>query len=181
MTIKLTQEQADALERLKSAIVPDELFGMPTVSILEAMKKGYEIKLEFKKGDWVYIDDWRLVGNIVQTKNELATVEFLQKNFIVAQRTIDFSAMRPATPEEIAEEQERRKWAAIGREIGTLKKGDIVYTHDKELYVVHDPDYEPGGRISILSADRMQQAVVFEHDVKLVCPVENQFEHGLKL
>ncbi|RDW17613.1 hypothetical protein CWR48_13940 [Oceanobacillus arenosus] len=79
---------------------------------------GYEVEPEFKVGDWVVYEQ----GNVGQYGDK----PIVLKNPVV----------RHATPEEIAQEKERRWWKLHGREVWELKQGDILRRPEDEHTMV---------------------------------------------
>ena len=165
--VKLTREQANAIEwalqkeneyspdrllRLRSsdnANFHNELYPLNDIDIAvlaRALYIGYEVEPEFKVGDWV-----------VRTSDEGL---YFEKNKIfraghdiddkgVQEEDSDIyhvpSNLRHATPEEIAEEKERRWWKKHGRDVWELRKGDVLYDSIEEEALVfekHDQDLD---------------------------------------
>lgn len=140
--IKLTQEQADAIQEWllqkygnKAELLnahaqvvgkqggwpegnPYESFnGLDQSDMARALLIGYEVKENYKVGDWVVYE-----GEVM----EIVAVEFaeiLNKNN--AEREIPH-----ATPKEIKAEKERRVWKSIGRKVGEFKRGDVGVLHN---------------------------------------------------
>jgi ribosomal protein L21E len=149
--------------------------------IAQALINGYEVEPSLEVGSFVKHFHTKEIGTVTKIQGNLLTIEYL-KLFELKEGDIYVKDVESATVEEIAHEQDRRKWAAVGREIGTFKKGDIVYYGmDEALFVVRDPDAQAGGGIEIKSASGITDGIVFAQDLILVAAVENQFEHGLKL
>ncbi len=122
--VKLTREQVEVIEKVR-----DSLKGLSYKSLYIALNEGYEIKEEFKLGEYiVYEND--VVKNtmkIIAINKENITVEPIYEGFknhnVVG---INSPLIRHATPEEIAEEKERRWWAKRGRKVWELKEGDVM-------------------------------------------------------
>lgn len=138
--VKITKEQAAAIERYKKELIDsiDEQyrFGVkrtpyewaePLVElggeqVLNTLRNGYELEPEFELGDWVTD-----VSNGSITK-------LVSKEFVEDLNNGFWTSCRHATPEEIAEEKQRRWWEKHGREVWELKKGDILkYLYNGEM------------------------------------------------
>jgi len=95
-----------------------------------------------------------------------------------------------ATDEEVAEakrkqaeEEERKRWAAVGREVGAYKAGDIVAYGDRTAFenngfgeVVSESD---GGTLRIEAVDNygdVERYNVGPDELKLIVPVEARFD-----
>ena len=108
---------------VEDAVDISVLNGLPLLTLIDALRIGYEIEKEYKVGDWVVHDAGCKLGQI----------EIVRGKNITVRRTdgegywwnTDF--IRHATPEEIKAEQERRVWAGIGREPGEFRDGDIIF------------------------------------------------------
>ena len=181
--VKLTQKQADAIERLvkdkgrvlkhhmtKDAWICSPLEALSDLSFDELAKAlyiGYEVEEEFKVGDWVApmehdskLPDGMIATQIVKIANNL----FVYWNDI-NNRTI--GRFRYATPEEIKAEQERRVWAGIGREVKGWKWGDVLIL-------------DVGTEFQVLS-DRCEAYANAYYDsgqVKKIYPVESCISFG---
>ena len=128
----------------------------------------YEVEKSFKEGDWI---DW--FGSICKvTKAERSTSGRLLIHTDESEGHVYEEECKKATPEEIAQEKERRKWAEIGREPDEFREGDILF--DGSIYIkfksyesnvfaitIDDGDFETRHQLKNLS---------------LVCPVERRFD-----
>lgn len=128
--IKLTQAQADGIERYKQEMVkslkmqfkngfektPYEwakpLVELGAEQILDAVQHGYEVKPKFKVGDLVHVSGQKGLYEITYLSEYYADLKGLWGSRQIKN-------LRHATAEEIAQEKERRKWAAI-------EPGDVV-------------------------------------------------------
>lgn len=158
--VKLTQAQANAIDELRNRKAWDDekiigvhanapnnwyrlsaLNGLPLLTLVDALRIGYEFEPEYKVGDWVA----RLDGNTFYPKGAVRAVEILsvEEGHCGSERVMHGENMewgtpvthiRHATPEEIKVEQERRTWAKIGREPGEFRKGDIVIDSTGKTY-----------------------------------------------
>lgn len=176
--IKLTREQAEAVKALLGETNEDvsqaiddhaDVFSNPedkwvTVEfqplnelspsdLARALLIGYEVEPEpLKINDWVteHVGDGFRTGKITGFTNKGWFVQFL--SFDTNEYYFEsFHAVQleKSTPEEIAEEQERRKWLGIGRAIGGFKQGDILVDDGGRIYQTFEVDakeiYELGG------------------------------------
>lgn len=136
--VKITQEQADAFEKLirnthikfKYAIETARnqewatesftpLNGLSFDKFINVIRYGYEVEPEFKVGDWVAYNYWGLVGKVVSTDGGIA----LDNRVNGKLNPNDF---KHATPQEIATEKTRRWWNKNNRYEWELMKGDII-------------------------------------------------------
>src|SRR5690625_3407407 len=139
--VKLTREQANALESLledytkeeiikenfnpvkRMAFYPDGdkniVFRILTDEMLvKALYVGYEIKEQYKKGDWVKLKD----------RNEAIKLSY---DWMVDQANgIHYERIRPATDEEASAEWFKRH----GREHWELRYNDILIDEQGNLY-----------------------------------------------
>ncbi|MEK3995660.1 hypothetical protein MKY29_12965 [Psychrobacillus sp. FSL K6-2365] len=151
--VKLTQEQAEAIEYLKKGKFSDEsiigaharnpngwileanvnLNRMPLLKLVDALRIGYEVEQQFKVGNWVVRktnqEDERLpfrTGRVFKIKG------FINGHYLDNEEfRHDSEALRYATSEEIKAEIERQLWKSIGREVGELKENDLVIYENK--------------------------------------------------
>src|SRR5690625_2635349 len=151
--VKLTQEQADAIERGikiygKSRIMNDhaldgwvgnlnDLNGLTKDEIARALYVGYEVEPEFKVGDWVYVESPKEglpnVYKIMNAEKYSVNLDRLYGNH-------KKSDIRQATPQEIATEKQRRWWEKHDREVGELRETDVVFYDDNSwggIYIVY--------------------------------------------
>lgn len=155
--VKLTKKQAKGIEVMRKKWDNDEslirthasypnawvsgdaknLNGMPLLTLVDALRIGYEVEPEFEPwqmvkydktgcGDYVFGLFSRYEGNRVYAYWDNDTVT----DWMEAER------VTPATSEEIKAEQERRVWAGIGREVGEFRGGDRYVYHNGVTAVV---------------------------------------------
>ncbi|MEC5422090.1 hypothetical protein QGM71_01105 [Virgibacillus sp. C22-A2] len=138
--VKVTQDQADAIhqwrtcsDRNDSELVETHIRGWVLESdlslneldlddFIKALYIGYEVEPQFKVGDWV-------VRENVITKITNINYKLDSEGAITTERFLSWvtdNHLRHATPEEIAEEKERRWWSKHGRENWELKNGDVL-------------------------------------------------------
>lgn len=138
--VKLTKEQAEAIETKKgtteSAAIAKHLEGwtwpenkclndLSMEQFVKALYIGYEIEETFEVGDWVKDTSTNAVIKINDRKH--------RNNLIDPRHT----TIRHATPEEIAEEKQRRWWAKHGREVWELRENDLVSDKDGCSYTIN--------------------------------------------
>lgn len=136
--ITITQEQADAIERLKEGQRKDfevyykgnrervvdwarPLSDLSTGEYISILYDGYEIEPKYKTGDWVA----NLDGSNIYPKGDAKVIEV----GLVGEKYVrpvgneawgfPFYLVRHATPEEIKAEKERQKWSEI-------EEGDVL-------------------------------------------------------
>ena len=144
--VKITQEQADAIERLKEGQREDfqkffkddkdslvswavPLSDLTEDEYMSVLYDGYEIEPEYKTGEWVRYwknDCVTAIGKITYIDYEKGLVQFDNTTF--TKEIHDVTGY--ATPEEIKTEKERRLWKSIGREVGEFKETDSGFDYD---------------------------------------------------
>lgn len=130
--IMITQKQADAIEKLKEGQRKDfetyfkenpelvVLWAKPLSDLsadeyMSVLYDGYEIKPEYKVGDWIYHEDSLTTSKIIDV-GMLSVQTDNGYNFSIFN-------IRHATFEEIKMEVDRRKWAEI-------EPGDVLQLRD---------------------------------------------------
>src|SRR5699024_3239963 len=138
---------------------------LTTQQVVDAYFGGYEIEETFEVGDWVVYDNGVERGYGYKT-NQIKDVDE-QKAYFDEGRRMHLTSLRHATPEEIAEEKQRRWWSKHSREVWELKEGDcLISKHDRHSC-----------RIKFVEA-------VDENSVLLVDGVQDEFyedKHALEL
>lgn len=150
--VKITQEQAKAIEWLVTFMKREHsdvitlhaknddkwvngalnLNGMSLLTLVDALRIGYEIEPKYKVGDWVvsenpHFDQSKLIIGKIYT-NELGDYDVDRGEKTDLSFLSD--AWRHATLEEIKTEKERRLWKSIGRKVGEFKDNDVaIGTH----------------------------------------------------
>src|SRR5690625_1009321 len=140
--VKVTREQAEAIERIKTEQIKrfeevkknktaylltdweKPLFELESKHLQDALYIGYEVEPEVKVGDWVK-------ANWIVEKPTIHKLKGIDRNTVEIDGEQNntnpgISIISLATPEEIAEEKERRWWAKHGRDVWELKTGDIL-------------------------------------------------------
>src|SRR5699024_2497282 len=129
---ELNQEQIDHyidMQPLKKR--PDSpIVDWPASKLAKALYIGYEIKKGFEVGDWVYNEEFGLIGQI--TKIEGVRI-WAHWNDDDKEKIIFNENLRHATPQEITEEKQCRWWAKHGREVWELRKGDVLKSENTRL------------------------------------------------
>ena len=125
--VKVTKEQAEAIEKFQKTV--HEL-GISLDELKVIFESGYEVKPEFKVGDWVICKKTKQIGQIEEYGiwDDSVWVTNDEFNF--------FTDYRHATPSEIAEEKERRWWKKHGRKKWDLKRGDILIDESGHTRIV---------------------------------------------
>jgi len=143
--VKLTKEQATAVEKYKNdlrfrhwqekvnkmrneIIIEKCLLELSTDDFMNAFEYGYEVEPEFNVGDWVIVDYGEYGTEIGVIKGWIDKPHsfYIDKCHFGA----SVKETRHVTPEEIAEEKERRWWASHGREPWELKEDDVLTRND---------------------------------------------------
>lgn len=189
--VKLTQEQADAIKKLKAEASNKEIiymntspfggihldkdkqtiFEMDLDELIRALYIGYEVESEFKVGDWVVTSDFLEPIRKVKEVNDRLLVD----NTGIVWR--DFGEIRHATPEEIAKEKERRWWKKHNREVWELKDYDLlkglstgliyqVFIYGDDLYVATRETFENVEQDDIAALKQMFEIACFSEDRK---------------
>ena len=141
--VKLTQKQADEIERVKRIGFPtrwknngwyierdEALNGLSFYQYLNAIFKGYEVIPEFKEHDYVvYLDE---IGKLIKKDGQLM---FESRHYNVPQ-CIPFNHLRHATPIEEAEEKTIRWWNDLDRAPWELAEKDMLEHYGIKLEVV---------------------------------------------
>ncbi len=138
--VKITQEQADWLERYEltqdqidhyidiqpfSKRPDSPIVDWGASKLAKALYIGYEVEPEINDGDFLLHIPMNVIGKVINgvihwSDNIENDVEYINKLIISGE-------VRHATPEEIAKEKERDWWAKHGREVKEVKKGDIIH------------------------------------------------------
>lgn len=168
--VKLTRKQAEAIEAKKgngSAAVAKHLEGwtwkenkclndLSMERFVKALYIGYEIEETFEVGDWVKDTSTNAVIKINDRQH--------RNNLIDPRHT----TIRHATPEEIAEEKQRRWWAKHGRGVWELREGDcLISRHDRHTCQVKF--VEASDKVGVLLVDGIQDEFYEgEHDLEIM-------------
>lgn len=155
--VKLTREQAEELEIQKRELKPKDIVQRRILTIypnsvftsieldtlIKALYIGYEIKEEFKVGDWVVKEFEGITGDVIGKVEKIDESNYgveqlhgLWSNFLKHKTIIvNEGNVRHATPEEIEQEKERRWWAKHDRKVWELRVGDVLWDVRRgELY-----------------------------------------------
>ena len=130
----------------------------------------YEVEPEFNDDEWVVLKDGKVVevyyvknrsdlgsiGNIVGIPKDKVFAYDLGGDYWYDYNDID----RHATPEEIAEEKERRWWREHGRKVKEVRNGDIIYSYYTGITLVKDENNRHvtnfnGFRVICFAEDRL--------------------------
>ena len=194
----LTREQAEAIEIAireygKDNVLNDHLSAYPdyqnwggrfeplnglephTLARALYQPDGYDVEPELEAGDWVITPNGT-VGRLLAipfSKPHSKKFKFYVDSlgYKKTERLIPLSELQQATPEEVAEEKERRWWAKHGRKPWELKVFDILHdgnfprtvtgTNHKQKHIELDWSVD-------LSLERIQKAY------RVACFVENR-------
>lgn len=158
-TVKVTQEQADWLDKygitseaIDYAIDIQPYKKRPDSPIVEwsssklarAFYAGYEVKETFEIGDFVYVG-WHNGAGVYEVEESRGITTLTGKPAIKiysdGNNIAPIEITRHATPDEIAEEKQRRWWKKHGRQVWELKKGDLIqgtFGQVREVYRVNE-------------------------------------------
>lgn len=118
----------------------------------------------FEAGDWVYIPS--MVNGKVKVIKYIhdSHWEFDDGSTIGVAFKKQLQEIRHATGEEVAQEQERRKWAKWGRKVGEYREGDVAVKGIQlvSIFAVLDSSRYWIGGDQYVSSD----------DLKMICPRE---------
>ena len=136
--VKLTREQAEMIKNHKEAKeferlmqkhrmkgLPTHIDELTTQQVVDAYFDGYEVEETFKVGDWVMHELSKWLGEVTRIYEDELNVLRLGDGYIWNKKYV-----RHATPEEIAEEKQRRWWARHGRDVYEFKAGDLIKCED---------------------------------------------------
>src|SRR5690625_658489 len=139
--VKLTQEQAREIERIKNYFnrheyitkfvetngVSDSEFHIE--ELVRALYIGYEVEPEFKVGDYVVNGGGRVV-EILEVTCDSFVVGWIANGKMFKESTFKHSILRHAIPEEVSKEKQRRWWAKHDRGVWELREGDALKAND---------------------------------------------------
>ena len=135
----------------------------------------YEVEPEFKVGDWVIFTDEPEDEPIFGRINKNMIVEWdddVTNNYDEIQKLYKEGHLRHATPEEIAEEKERRWWASHGRDVWELKTGDVLWDPVLKGAVVVD-HIDDMGQVHYSNGDH-DQPEDLRGNYKVICFAEDR-------
>lgn len=157
----------------KDIVLVDSLGTNEFTDFTALFLNGWEEYVEpLRNGDYVVkingspFTDGNTVSQINVLKNE-GRIAYLRTS---GNTYMDVSNLRKATPEEIKQELERRKWEKIGRQPFEYKAGDFIGWNGKFITLLNKEVAE--GKVYF--ADIRQHIPL--NKVVLVCPVENRFD-----
>lgn len=199
--VELTRKQAAVIEELKTKFSNEqivannvkyriaeinhdhlhhELVKLNLDILIKALYIGYEVEEEFKVGDWAVYDN-KIIGKVKKIADDLITIdvelEYLRDNGETAYVNTFARYFRHATPEEVAEEKERRWWKKHNRMPWELKVGDVLIYEDslsdlpeviEIVEVADDRVYFNDGDIEYMSDINL--------GYKVVCFAENRLD-----
>lgn len=141
--VKITQEQANQLSKnvvkangVRRHIENKWMSDLTTDELIRALYIGYEVEPNFKVGDWVVCESNNYKGITKITRmDELRGKPACYGHWFDIKANTAYSntewtnfaeECRHATPEEIAEEKERRWWAKHDRDVWEIREGDAL-------------------------------------------------------
>jgi hypothetical protein len=157
--VRITQEQATAIEYLRDTKFHDEgiiashakrpmgweanytesLNGLPLLTLVDALRIGFEVEEEYKVGDWKKVvlpnGKWA-IGQIDTLAFDDILFNYLDENTEWQRVRQPGKASVNPTPEEIKAEQERRVWEKIGRKPEEFRKGDAYEYNNGQIFTV---------------------------------------------
>jgi hypothetical protein len=144
----------------ESGIAQAELFGVWLT---------YPIETSDMRTEWTeYIEPFK-VGDWVQHKLGPITIH-IKDDKILKEINFDPENYCHATPEEIAQEQEHRKWTKWNRKVGEYRKGDIVLHNSLGIgELVSDKSKYVEGTVYSFNT---KGNGVFLSEIEMICPVE---------
>lgn len=176
--VTITEEQASEIEKRKQnfsneSTIKKHLEGWEYKRILNsltldelirALYIGYEINPEFKVREWVTVIDHeceKYVGiTALVTNTNALKLTPIGLDFDNGNQVFKLHEVRHATPEEIAEEKQRRFWHENGRGVGEFKKNDVIYNKN-----IGDLDEIMTGFTKMNYTD-VYEIICFAHDRK---------------
>ena len=151
--VELTRKQADAIEYFKNKLGDERIImlhaemlldseheqidqqenldGISLLTLVDALRIGYEVEPQYKVGDWIVFENAvnvSLVCAIENVGNSSVDTDYVGSNG--CKQSFNKNRIRHATPEEIKSEKESRLWAKIGREVGEFKEQDTGFDYD---------------------------------------------------
>ena len=151
-----------------------ELKEIDVFDFIEAIYTGYEVKPAFYVGEWVtrINGEWTFrIGSITCSGDEKSPGEFYATS---EDRSLFeyFRSLRPATAEEIARDQERRKWAKLNRQPGEFEAQDVIQLMGGKIVKIRTGVTHKDGQIHVEEA-----RFLYERDQVLsVYPVQSMVE-----
>ena len=124
----------------------------------------YEVEEEYTIGDWVIY----LHSNQIFMVKGIGIDGSIMTDDPTNGKYTHSSHYRKATPEEIAQEKERRFWAELGREVDGYKVGDVVSKSGNIQEI--SGTLRDGWKIQTYSSP------VYNDELTLICPVERRMD-----
>lgn len=141
-------------------------------TICYAVLNGFEteVEKEIQVGDWIKVDH-NTIGEVSYLNGETIKYEYLA-GFNVVEHTCHTNMARPATVDEIAEEEKCRKWALIKRFPGTLKIGDGIIV-EGVIYNISDDRNSLADDLMPLSEARVHYE---SGEIEFLYPLESRLK-----
>lgn len=179
--VVLTQEQAEAIEKesyrdyeniLYDYLVVsdyDEKFkGLTFGGLYRALHQGYEVEETFEVGDWVIHEPSESFGEVIRIHENELEITRLGDGYVWGKKYT-----RHATPEEIAEEKQRRWWKSHGRDVWELRERDLLLDDDGDF---HEVSKDNDGVDGVYTMSGGFNRAYLEKYAKVVCFAENRLD-----
>lgn len=201
--VKLTREQERALEVYKgygedletfiewkdtwsNTYEPLKKLTLDEMARLLYQEGSYEIEQVFEVGDWVVKEFEGITGDVIGKVEKIDESNYgveqlhgLWSNFLKHKTIIvNEGNVRHATPEEIAEEKERRWWAKHGREVWELKQGDVIKGKSYGRLYAINKDLEDVYKATAIGHEMDVKIIKdkISENYKVFCFVENRLD-----
>lgn len=178
--VKITQEQAETIERLLVDSKPhhlvrhhikhgwnNELNGnMRSLSndeLIRSLYIGYEVEPEFSVGNHAYHKPSGRIAKIAKIDIKDGLLFVNDEDFTYFHK----NNARLATPSEIAEEKERRFFKRHGREPWELRKGDMLFEEESGNAIVVE---------EVSSREDMTSVIFPDDDYMYLCDVKEYYK-----
>ncbi|MDY0394760.1 hypothetical protein ACFSMW_06750 [Virgibacillus halophilus] len=177
--VKITQEQADAIEYFKEHLEP-KLKGMLNRDLIAALSDGYEVEPEYQCGEWIAYkrsDGTTIIAKIVEVEDDSVLTDY---QVAVCNQRFYFPSIRHATPSEIAAEKERRFWSENNRNTWELKENDVIYDESEQYATVVDKVHIDSKRetIVIFKDGEWEFRDNVVEQFKVLCFAESRLDRG---
>lgn len=193
--VKVTQEQAKAIEINREVDSNGEILNdyfeewpvghwsravikrMDIDVLVKALYIGYEVEEEFKKFDWVTFDG-KHTGIIIDIDefDNMYKTDIRNENGVKQMFPFGTDRLRHATPSEIAEEKERRKWKKHGRDVWELTRRDVLFNKNTD-HIYEIMEISPSGNgISFHGDVTYREMEVVKENYKVICFAENRLD-----
>ncbi|WP_079708109.1 hypothetical protein [Paraliobacillus ryukyuensis] len=184
--VKVTKKQAEILDNCKNktsllrrtilSILSGKesaMYELSTDDLAKAIYIGYEVEEEYKKNDWIVVEDCpcdHIIGKVQKIK-DVEHIEGYDTMYHYEDWWSDKrkTKLRHATEQEIAQEKKLRFWNGLGRYIEEYKDGDIILNPDGEIDEVRE--IKEDGLIVSRTFGEFEKS-----EAKLICPLESRLD-----